>query len=143
MDMYLYNTKDDNRVLNKTLINEKHISEIRLKEPVNILTPSLLLRNNGFLLNNYAYIPEFNRYYFIENITNKSKDVFEIDLKIDVLMSFKDDILLSKGVITNDKIGNKYLDSDNESELRKDFNIYSSDKVLEIEKTTILNIFGR
>ena len=143
MDMYLYNTKDDNRVLNKTLIDEKHISEIRLKEPVNILTPSLLLRNNGFLLNNYAYIPEFNRYYFIENITNKSKDVFEIDLKIDVLMSFKDDILLSKGVITNDKIGNKYLDSDNESELRKDFNIYSSDKVLEIEKTTILNIFGR
>lgn len=143
MDMYLYNTMDDNRVLNKTLIDEKHILEIRLKEPVNILSPSLLLRNNGFLLNNYAYIPEFNRYYFIENITNKSKDVFEIDLKIDVLMSFKDDILLSKGVITNDKIGNKYLDSDNESELRKDFNIYSSNKVLEIEKSIILNIFGR
>lgn len=145
MDMYLYNTMDDNNILNKTLIDEKHILEIRLKQPVDIINPNIILRNDGFLLYNYAYIPEFQRYYFIENITNKNKDTFEILLKVDVLMSFKDDILLSKGYIVNDSLGNKYLDLDTNNEMNKDFYIYNSDKELEptLEHTIILNIFGR
>ena len=143
MDMYLYNTLDDNNILNKTLTDEKHILEIRLKQPVDIINPSIILRNDGFLLYNYAYIPEFERYYFIENITNKTKDTFEILLKVDVLQSFKDDILTSKGIITNDNIGNKYLDVGKDTELRKNFNIYESDIVLDLDHTIILNVYGR
>lgn len=41
---------------------------------------------------NYAYIKEFNRYYFITNITSIRNDLWQIDMKVDVLMSYKDQI---------------------------------------------------
>lgn len=145
MDIYLYNTDDDNNVLNKTLYNEKYIEEIRLKNNVDIMTPSILLQSDIFLLYNYAYIPEFERYYYIENIINQSKNIYSLQLRVDVLMSFKNEILQSEGYIISDSVGNKYLDLDTNSELKKDFYIYNSDIELEptLEHTIILNIFGR
>lgn len=46
---------------------------------------------------NYAYIPDFNRYYFIESIeisTSAKGDrrLYRLDLSIDVLMTYKDEI---------------------------------------------------
>lgn len=143
MDMYLYNTKDDNNILNKSLIDEKHIQEIRLKQPVDIINPVIILKNDGFLLNNYAFIPEFERYYFIENITNKSNNVYELLLKVDVLMSFKDDILNAEGIIKRGNEGNKYLDIERNNEIRKEFNIYKSDVRIPLNTTMLINIFGR
>lgn len=39
---------------------------------------------------NYAYIPEFHRYYFVSNITIKNKTLYTLSLSCDELMSFKD-----------------------------------------------------
>ena len=46
-----------------------------------------------FLGCNYVHIPEFNRYYFVDNITSVNQNLWQIDLTVDTLMSFKDDIL--------------------------------------------------
>lgn len=142
MIVYLYNTKDDNNVLEKNLTDEK-IYNIRLKNPVDIIRPSLIIESDKILLYNYAYIPEFKRYYFIENISNQSNNRYLLDLKVDVLMSFKNDILNAKGLILEDKNGNKFIDRNKETELRKEFYIFESDREIEIKDIIILNVFGR
>lgn len=44
------------------------------------------------LQGNYAYIEDFNRYYFIEDIVSINTRMWEISMSCDVLMSFKEDI---------------------------------------------------
>lgn len=108
MDIYLYNTADDDNVLNKTLTDELLISDVKLKNPVNINNPMLSLSSKivyddgfggGWTYEtkgyNYAYIPEFERYYFIENITLQSNAINVLSLKVDVLKTYENEILNS------------------------------------------------
>lgn len=64
-----------------------------------IANDSNVVTNTRFITTaNYAYIPDFNRYYFIESIeisTSAKGDrrLYRLDLAIDVLMTYKDEIL--------------------------------------------------
>lgn len=42
---------------------------------------------------NYCYIPDFDRYYFISNITSVRTNLWRIDCSVDVLMSYQAEIL--------------------------------------------------
>lgn len=96
MDIYLYITVDDDNVLNKTLTDELLISNVKLKSPVNINNPVLTLSAKHNIKNyNYAYIPEFGKYYFIEDITLQSNNINVITLRVDVLKTYEEDILNS------------------------------------------------
>lgn len=48
---------------------------------------------------NYAYIPDFGRYYFVENIECVRNNLFRVSMKVDVLMSFRDAILTNNAII--------------------------------------------
>ena len=48
---------------------------------------------------NYAYIPTFNRYYFVEDITVLAPGLVQISMGVDVLMSNADDIMKQYAVI--------------------------------------------
>ena len=48
---------------------------------------------------NYCYLPAWNRYYFIEDITCENTYIYRITLKCDVLMSFRNDIHDISGVV--------------------------------------------
>lgn len=50
---------------------------------------------------NYAYIPEFGRYYFISDMVHVSKGLWRISMQVDVLESFKN-YILDLGVILSD-----------------------------------------
>ena len=41
---------------------------------------------------NYVYIPLFNRYYFVDDISSVVYGVWSVSLSVDVLMSYKDTI---------------------------------------------------
>ena len=138
MDIYLYNTADDDNVLNKTLTDELIISDVKLKNPVNINNPILSLSSKivyddgyggGWTYEtkdyNYAYIPAFERYYFIENITLQSNAINVLTLKVDVLKTYEDEILNS------DLYVEKEMD-----------HIIESDKTLEQESNKILIVRG-
>jgi hypothetical protein len=138
MDIYLYNTADDDNVLNKTLTDELIISDVKLKNPVNINNPILSLSSKivyddgyggGWTYEtkdyNYAYIPAFERYYFIENITLQSNAINVLTLKVDVLKTYEDEILNS------DLYVEKEMD-----------HIIESDKTLEQEFNKILIVRG-
>lgn len=62
---------------------------------------------------NYMYIEEFGRYYFIDEIISVRTGLWTIMATVDVLMSFRKDILESSVIIDkaeDEDISNLYLD---------------------------------
>lgn len=60
---------------------------------------------------NYAKIQEFNRYYFINGITSIYNNVWQIDMHVDVLMTYKNEIRNQRAIIARQsQIFNMYLD---------------------------------
>ena len=125
MILKLYNTSDSNNTIGKTLIDEETFN-ITFKGTFDIMNPIVLLKSNAPILKNYAYIPEFNRYYFIISIQILPNKIYELFLECDVLESFKDDILASKGLVTRASEGNKFFDGGLNSEVRKEVEIHES-----------------
>lgn len=112
MNVKLYINESNNNVLNKkiTLISEDNVL---LKYDVDVYKPIIKIKKP--LLNNcnYVYIEDFKRYYYITNKKSINNDVIELSLKCDVLMSFKNDILNSKGlIIKSENLINNYINSD-------------------------------
>lgn len=112
MNIKLYINESNNNVLNKkiTLISEDNIL---LKDNVDVYKPIIKIKKP--LLNNcnYVYIEDFKRYYYITNKKSINTEVMELSLKCDVLMSFKNDILNSKGlIIKSENLINDYINSD-------------------------------
>lgn len=48
---------------------------------------------------NYAYIPEFNRYYFITNIDSVRKNLWRISFHVDVLYTYRGQIRTNSAII--------------------------------------------
>ena len=110
MDIILYNTTDDNRKLNKTLTAIKTIP-VRLKDDTDIMRPVIELdAANLPPAANYCYIAAFGRYYYINQQGIKIGRDLVLTLSVDVLMSFKAQILASTVVAArSSKYCNRYL----------------------------------
>lgn len=91
MDLVLYRTLDDNNVINKELTDPLTVS-INFKKDTNIVNPEITLSGDfrGF---NYAHIPDLNRYYFIDSIEQLNLYLVKLNMKCDVLETYKDAIL--------------------------------------------------
>lgn len=90
MELKIYNNNSNTNVLNKniTLVNTL---EFNLKIDNSILQPVLILKN--YSTGNYCYIKEFNRYYYITDIKLLTGGLYQLQLDIDVLMTYKDVIM--------------------------------------------------
>lgn len=79
----------------KGLIEHKDIlvddNEIPVK--TNDYFPIVIKYRKKVLSANYLWIPQFDRYYFIDDIISVTNTLWRIDCSVDVLMSFKKDIL--------------------------------------------------
>lgn len=108
---FYYNISDD-RKINKEL-TEGDSFEGQARSEVNIMSPVILFDTNDILEYNYAYIPELHRYYSIVSKTITREGLIEITFAIDVLMSFRRDILLL-GVVADKQSmidnGDEYID---------------------------------
>ena len=91
MDITFYQNTSQNNKLNKNLQFIAHISGT-LREPSNIVHPEILIATN-VINSNYAYIPEFKRYYYIREITSIRNDLWKVSMDSDPLMSFATSIL--------------------------------------------------
>ena len=106
MDILLYNTKDDNRKLNKTLTEIKTIT-VRLKDDTDIMHPVIELDGANLPPTaNYCYIAAFGRYYYINQQDIKIGRDLVLTLSVDVLMSWKS-LILNSTVIA-ERTSNKY-----------------------------------
>lgn len=122
MQIILYNNQSERNAINKNLTNAVTL-EGNLREESNIKNPSITVYAVSPINRNYAYIPQFSRYYFISEITSIRNNVWRITLTSDVLMSFRNEILNSYAVIDHTKETqiNNYLKSDIWQTLVKDF----------------------
>ena len=96
MELQIYNNNSNTNVLNKkiTLIDTL---EFNLKADNSILQPILILKN--YSAGNYCYIKEFNRYYYISDIRVLTGGLYQLQLDVDVLMTYKNE-LMSKSITT-------------------------------------------
>lgn len=92
MDLRLFYTSDENNKINKSLSNALILSGT-MRDSSSIISPVILVEGELFSGYNYAYIPQFDRYYFIKEITNYRHNLWILSLEVDVLMSFKSPIL--------------------------------------------------
>lgn len=115
----IYKTKSAPNVVNKTLNDVVTFEEVIFKEDTSLLNPTIIINgvsnDSSYTIedigtSNYFSIPKVNRYYFITDITMMSGGRVAITGKVDVLMSFKADILGSTQLIVRqEKKTNNYL----------------------------------
>lgn len=141
MIISLYTTNSSNMLLEKELTN-KIDYDIKFKDRASIINPTIILKSDTYINSNYCFIPSFNRYYYIENVEVFPNDIYNISLQCDVLMSFKDDIKNSYAFISQSTNDNKYYNSDYQSEVKKEVDIFESDITIDEEQTLILCSIG-
>ena len=112
--------KSDKNVIGKTW--NSGTGDINTIEGKILFNKSLL--NPTFLIEgdvsdyNYCYIPLFKRFYYIMGITAKSGNMEEVEMKVDVLQSWKGDS--SEGILSNDAVIERE---------ENDINVYFSDNM--------------
>lgn len=140
MVVYFYNTDDRENVINKQLtdqIEEKVVSPTG----IDIMNPHLAIHYSGEFTFNYAYIPDYRRYYFIDSIFNRPNGIKDLKLRIDVLESWKEDILNGEGEIVRQENYNPYYPQGFQVDNRKEVEVYYSDKEL-TGKSLVLSTLG-
>ena len=113
MVLTLYKNESEKNKINKVLKTVKSVSGV-LRDGSSIITPEIVIEHNNPVGFNYCHIDSFNRYYFINDITVLSNKLIKLSLKVDVLESFKESIMLQN--IIADKStnkGNNYLYDEN------------------------------
>lgn len=116
MEVQFYYNASDARVINKKLIaprSEQTIFTGQARDEVDVMSPVIIFDSPDVMRFNYAYIPEFQRYYEIVSRNSYREGLWEITFAVDVLMSFRGDInQLSVIVDKQSELanGNEYID---------------------------------
>lgn len=97
MELQIYNNNSNTNVVNKniTLVDTLNFT---LKSENSILQPTLLVKK--YRQGNYCFIKEFKRYYYISDIKLLTGGLYQLQLEIDVLMSYKE-VIMSRPISTS------------------------------------------
>ena len=143
MKLILYNNYSENNKLNKTIVKIVELDGY-LREVCSLINPQIMIEfhpeqfgyikddnqiyvmyngikitwdsfiNNYVLSANYVYIPDFNRYYFINDITSVRQNLWTLSLHVDVLMSYKKEISNTKAFVMRNEFEYDPLVKDDE-----------------------------
>lgn len=95
----LFKTASENNRVVKVLTDEKQLSG-ELRNQTSVLNPSIRIESSDNISGyNYCYIPEFGRYYYIVDIISVRTNCWQVSLRCDVLMSYKDQIKSITGIV--------------------------------------------
>lgn len=101
---------EPNRV-NKILQENEEYTGV-LHVPFNVLTPVVRFRTRTPVSFNYVYIESLHRYYFVSELTQDG-DICTVRLRVDVLMSYKDKILVTSAMLVKGNDVNKFISNRN------------------------------
>lgn len=68
------------------------ILSVRLKEDTNVQNPHFILHSSSAPSVTYAYVGDWDTYYFVDNVTYMTGDEWDLSLTIDPLATYKEDI---------------------------------------------------
>ena len=94
MTLELMNTSADKRYLSKSTSLVKKVT-CKIKEGTSIINPTVIigkLSASSIKKCNYAYISDFGRYYFINDIIETTAGQLEISMHVDVLKTYSSQI---------------------------------------------------
>ena len=116
MKVYIYKTENEKNKLNKSLELVKEL-EVKLLNNTEILKPIIEVSHIPFediTTANYMYIPDLNRYYFIDNMELMTGGKVYISGSVDVLMSYMESILNIRGTVKRaESLKNGYIIDEN------------------------------
>ena len=112
MQIKLYKNLSEVNTIGKTL-TEESVRTGTLKDGGSVLSPSVVLTGENLSGYNYAYIPQFSRYYFIKEITSVKSGLWEISMRVDVLETYKDSIKANTAILKRqEKIWDMYINDE-------------------------------
>lgn len=111
-EIILQKNNSENININKDISNILTLSGT-LKNQTSIINPSIIIEANlaNITTCNYLTIPSFNRSYFISNIESLRNNLVEISAHVDVISSFKSEILANTAIVKRQENNwNLYID---------------------------------
>lgn len=107
MNITLYTTTDAPNKINKTVVEVKQMQG-KLRGEMNLLSPAIECEFDSLPKFNYVYLPDFNRYYFVTDIQIMRTHAYILYLAVDVLFTYKEDILKANATCDNGENANPY-----------------------------------
>ena len=98
MEISFYNNVSEKEKIGKTLKNKKSLTGF-LKQATSVINPVITIEIENPTKYNYCHIPQFHRYYFINDMVNVRNNLWEIHMNVDVLESFKTQIKANKAIV--------------------------------------------
>lgn len=112
MNVTLMTTVSDKRELNKSL-RVIGSADCQIKAGTSIIDPVIIISRSTFdnvKQLNYAYIPDFNRYYFVNNVTVDTAQTMEIEMHVDTLYTYRQGIKnISTLIVRQENVYSDYL----------------------------------
>lgn len=124
MNVTFYNLTDDRYKLNKTLSNGYTLQNVFFKKnSISEINPYLILKNVSLSTYNYCYISDLNKYYFIDSITVDNAFNVKVELKLDVLMTYK--TIIEKSTLNIIECDKEYINVNKADSIKNDSLILS------------------
>lgn len=111
MEIIFYKVGDDPRKVFKNLTNE-HSVQGTCRNELDVFSPEIVMEFDctGY---NYMYIPQFERYYYINGCTIVNQGLYKVeDVKEDVLMSLNSQFINLECIIDKTEsasVGDEYI----------------------------------
>lgn len=99
MTVTLYKNTSDNNVLSKQLETIATYASAVARDSLDVENPVVTIAANNVDDVNYIYIKENNRYYFVKNIDKVRNGFFALSCHVDVLMTYKDALLMNHAIV--------------------------------------------
>ena len=145
MQITFYKTNDDDNVINKTLTDDVTIP-LYLKGQFDVINPILILSNASgvdFRKYNYAVITDFDRSYFVRNVTQVSAKIYQLNLECDVLETFKHDILECTARFKRKIVKGDYYNASIDDSTKQSISTYTGNVTISLNtKNFILTSLG-
>ena len=93
------NTSEGNRVDKTNYLTQVGTISGALRSSTSINDLVITYESNSIPNFNYVYIPIFNRYYFVDDITSANYSLWTLALSVDPLMTYKEAIINCNGFV--------------------------------------------
>lgn len=100
MNIVLYTNASEINAVDKKLTELTTLTGT-LREQSSIIDPVITISGIDSYVGqmNYAYIPDFNRYYFITNVESVRNNLWKVSFHVDVLFTYRDAIRENSAII--------------------------------------------
>lgn len=112
MNIILYKNSSPNNYIEKTLTGAVTITGA-FRATSSIINPEFSIEFKNPSQYNYLYIPEFKRFYYINNIESVKTNLWKLYCHVDVLNTYRSQILAHQAIIDKQTYASKsdlYLD---------------------------------